>query len=124
MKKLKVPLAKQKEKQTCGPAALKMVLHFYGQRFSETKIKNKIGGTKRSYGVRTTKLAKFARSLGYNVKCFSYNKKMAEGEAEIKIPSEKDITTFLKKGVPVVLAVNSSVLFDRKKFQTKGTLLF
>lgn len=120
MKKLKVPTFKQKENLTCGPCALSMVLQFYNQEISETEIKNKIGGTKKSFGVKTTSLAEFAKSLNYKVWCFSYNKKLAKGKAEIKVPSKKEIIRFLEKGIPAILAVNSSILKNKEKFTDLG----
>jgi ABC-type bacteriocin/lantibiotic exporter with double-glycine peptidase domain len=120
MRRLNVPLIKQKENLTCGPAALEMVLRFYGKNLSQELIIKKIGGVKKSYGVRTIKLAEFARSLGFNVRCFSYNKKLSKGKAEIKVPSEKEIVDLLKNKIPLILAVNSSILFDKEKFSKKG----
>lgn len=120
MKKLNVPLMKQKERLTCGPAALEMVLKFYGKNVNQELIKTQIGGVKKSYGIRAIKLAEFARSLGFAVRCFSYNKKLAKGKAEIRIPSKKEITGFLRKRVPLILAVNSSILFDKEKFSDMG----
>ncbi|MEW6295138.1 MAG: cysteine peptidase family C39 domain-containing protein [Candidatus Diapherotrites archaeon] len=95
MRKLSVPLLKQ-DKLTCGVTALRMVLQYFGKDVSSSEIIRKIGGIK-SYGIRTIKLADFARSLGFRVECYSYNKKLAKGKAEIRKPAKFDIIKFLKK---------------------------
>jgi hypothetical protein len=64
-----------------------------------------------SDGVRTVKLANFARGEGFKVECLSFNKKLAKGLAEIRVPSKKDILKYINNKVPVILAVNSSVLY-------------
>jgi len=107
-----VPRFKQ-EKKTCGPTALQMVLAHYNHEVSEREIIKAIGGLKPN-GVNTVDLADFAGSRGFDFKCLSYNKKLAGGKADIKVPAKADILKYLEKGVPVILAVNSSVLYGGK----------
>ena len=111
MKKLSVPLLKQ-TKLSCGVTALRMVLQYFGKNISSKEIVKRIGGIKK-YGVRTIKLADFARSLGFKVECYSYNGKRAKDKARIKKPSKADIIKFLRKKLPVILAVNSFALHNK-----------
>ncbi len=112
MKNLAVPLLKQ-NKMTCGITALRMVLLYFGKNISSEEIIKKVGGIKK-YGVRTIKLAEFAKNLGFKVYCYSYNKKLAKGKARIKKPSKLDIIKFLKKKLPVIISVRSFLLFNEE----------
>jgi len=112
MQKLSIPLFKQ-GKLECGPTALKMVLHYFRKEVSSKEITKRIGGIK-TYGVRTIKLADFAEKLGFKVYCYSYNKKLSKGKTEIKKPAKSDITKFLKKKLPVIIAVRSFLLFNEE----------
>ncbi len=113
MVKLSVPPLRQ-DKLLCGPAALSMVLKYFGVSFSSNKIADEIGGVKK-YGVRTIKLAEFARKLGFTVYCYSFNEKMAKGNATDKKPTKSDILKFLKMGLPIILAVRSFILYGKEK---------
>ncbi len=112
MQPLHVPLIKQ-HKLTCGPTALRMVLKFFGKNIPERNILKHVGGIKK-YGVRTIKLADFARSKGFLVHCHSCNPKLAKNSAIIRKPSLASIKLFLHKKLPVILAVNSSRLYNEK----------
>ncbi len=112
MQKLSVPLLKQ-GKLECGPTALRMVLHYFRKNVSSDEIIKGVSGIKK-YGVRTIKLADFARNLGFKVYCYSYNQKLSRGRAEIKKPAKSDILKFLKEKIPVILAVRSFLLFNKK----------
>lgn len=113
MQKLSIPLLKQ-GKLECGPTALKMVLHYFDKGVSLNEIIKKIGGIKKD-GVRTIKLADFAQKLGFKVYCYSYNKKLSKGKAEIKKPTKSDIIKFLKKKLPVIIGVRSFLLFNKEQ---------
>ena len=120
MERLAVPLLKQSTASSCGPAALSMVLKYFGYGVPQRRIINKIGGIKK-YGVRTVKLSEFAQELGFKVYCYSYNKKLAGGRATIKKPSKSDIIHFLEKRLPVIVAVDSRQLSGAKgKHSTMG----
>ena len=106
---MKVPLYKQ-SKKACGPTALRMVMSYWGKDVSEKDIVKGVGGTK-SYGVRTIQLASYVKKLGFKFECLSYNTKMAAGQARIKIPSKSYILKYLKKRIPVILAVRKWVLY-------------
>lgn len=112
MKNLSVPLMRQK-KNECGPTALRIVLKYFGEDISQKEIISKVGGIKK-YGVKTVDLAGAVEDLGFKVHCYSYNKKMSAGKAKIRKPKKSDIVKFLKKKLPVILAVRSSLLFGRK----------
>jgi len=88
-----------------------MVLSFFGKEIPETEIIQGVGGLK-SYGVKTIKLADFARSIGFNVEAYSYNRKMADDKTVIKNPEISDITKYLKKNIPVIINVRYSLLND------------
>lgn len=109
---MKIPLFKQK-KNTCGLTALRMVLAYFGEKIAEDKLV-RLTGKIRQYGVRTIKLSKAAKRLGFETECLSYNKILAGGKAKIKKPSTKDVLKYLKIRVPVILAVRSSLLYDEK----------
>ncbi|MFH1325499.1 MAG: C39 family peptidase [archaeon] len=111
MKDINIPLMKQ-GKNECGPTALSMILKYLGKNISKEEITRRIGGLKK-YGVRTIKLAEFAKNLNFDVHCYSNNKKLAKGKVIIKKPNKSDIIDFLEKGLPVILAVRSYVLFNR-----------
>lgn len=112
MQKLSVPLFKQNKLQ-CGPTALRMVLYYFDKEISQDEIIRKIGGIKK-YGVRTIKLSDFAQKLGLKTYCYSYNKKLSKGKAEIKKPAKSDIIKFLKKKLPVIITVRQFLLFDKE----------
>ncbi|MBI4176452.1 MAG: C39 family peptidase [Candidatus Aenigmarchaeota archaeon] len=101
--KMQVPVFRQGRK-ACGPAALRMVLAYYGERVTEKAIINAIGGVK-SYGARTIALAEFARKMGFKTECLSYNKKMAKGMAKIRKPSKADILKHLRKNIPDFIVI-------------------
>jgi ABC-type bacteriocin/lantibiotic exporter with double-glycine peptidase domain len=107
-----VPLFKQKRK-TCGPTALRMVLAHHGHDIPSDDILLSIGGLK-THGVNTIDLAEFARAKGFKVECLSYNKKLAQGKAEIRMPSKTDILRHLGRNNPVILAVHSPILYGGK----------
>lgn len=108
---MKVPRFKQTQ-NACGPTALRMIMAYLGKNISLKEIIKGCGGIKK-YGVRTIKLADFAKRVGFKVKCLSYNVKLAQGKAQIKKPEKKDILKYLKKNVPVILAVKSSLIFNQ-----------
>lgn len=112
MQRLSVPLMKQ-GKLECGPTALGMVLHYFGRKISSVEITQGVGRIKK-YGVRTIKLADFAKTFGFKVYCYSYNRRLANRKAEIKKPAKSDILQFLEKRLPVILAVRSFLLFNHK----------
>lgn len=90
-----------------------MVLAFYGKNISENKIIKEVGGLKK-YGVRTTKLAEFARILGFKTRTLSLNKKLADYKTQIKRPDIRDILRYLKRGIPVILSIRYSLLHNEK----------
>ena len=94
MRKIPVPLVRQ-IRQSCGPACLAMVLKYYKGKKSLPEIIKSVGGVK-SFGVRAIKMASYMRSLGYEVDCFSYDEKMAKGQANIIKPSEQLILKYLR----------------------------
>ncbi|OGM05399.1 hypothetical protein A2715_04255 [Candidatus Woesebacteria bacterium RIFCSPHIGHO2_01_FULL_39_32] len=116
---MKVPLFKQKDKLDCGPTALRMVLEYYGKKIRADEIIKGIGGIK-NFGVRTIKLADFARKLGFKTLCLSYNEKLSKGKAKIKTPSKSDIINVLDKNRPAILSVNTSILFGNKSPKDMG----
>lgn len=109
---LNVPLFKQK-KDTCGPTALRMIFKYFVKEIDEKEILKFIGGLKK-YGVKTISLADYAKHAGYQIKCLSFNKKAAGGNAEIERPSVKRIKEYLSKGIPIVLLIRSFLLFNKK----------
>ncbi len=117
MKKISVPLLKQ-TKSACGPTALAMVLKYFKNDISLKEIIKNVGGIK-SYGVRIISLADYAKNLEFKVHCYSYNEKMSKGKAEIKKPDKKLILKFLKKRLPVIIAVRTFLLRDLE-FNKKG----
>lgn len=90
-----------------------MVFGYFGKDVSENQIIKSIGGIKK-YGVRTIKLAEFAKKFGFEEECLSYNRKMARGEAKHKKPDKKDILKLLKKNIPVILSVRSFLFYNKK----------
>lgn len=112
MKMISVPLLKQ-GKSNCGPVALRMVLQFFENDVSLKEIVKGVGGVKR-YGVRMIKLCEYAQKLGFRTTCYSYNKKMSQGKAEIRKPSASDVKAFLKRRLPVIIVVRAYLLFDEE----------
>lgn len=113
MKNIKVPLLKQ-GKMECGPTSLRMVLKYFNRTVSQKNIINKIGGL-RKFGVRTIDLADFAKNIGFDVYCYSNNKKFSHGKADIKKPNKLEILKFLKKGLPVIISIRSYILYNKEK---------
>ena len=114
--KIQVPLFKQTDSLSCGPTALRMILAYFGHDVSEDQIIKNLGGIKK-YGVRTISLREYASNLGFKTTCFSFNKKLSKGRAIIKKPKKTDILKFIKKGVPVIVAVKASILHDKETSQ-------
>lgn len=112
MQKRSVPLERQ-GKLDCGPTALKMVFQFFGEKVSKKEIIQKAGGIK-EFGFKTIKLAEVAQGKGFRVYCYSYNKKLSEGKAEIRKPAKKDLVKFLKEKLPVIIAVRKFILYNEK----------
>ena len=112
MKNLPVPLLQQQQR-ACGPTALSMVLRYFGKNFSPLAIAKKTGGIKK-YGVRTVRLADVAKEAGFNVHCYSYNQQLAQGKATFKKPIIKDLIKFLDRKLPIIIAVRSCILFNKK----------
>ncbi len=108
MKKIPVPLFKQTH-NACGPTSLKMVLKYFGKEISLSEIIKGVGGIKK-FGVRSISLAAYSKKIGFKAYCFSYNAKMAKGQAEIIKPSKDLILKFLKKRLPVIIAVRTFLL--------------
>jgi ABC-type bacteriocin/lantibiotic exporter with double-glycine peptidase domain len=57
---MNVPLIKQHYKKGCGAAVLSMVFKYFRDNISEKEIVKELGGFK-SYGLKTTDLARFAK---------------------------------------------------------------
>lgn len=112
MKKIDIPKYKQIP-LACGPTCLKMIFSYHGLKLSLTEIIKKIGNLKK-YGTKTVKLAELAKKLGFKIHCYSYEKKLAKDFCEIKIPDLEDIIKFLKQQIPVIIAVNMSILYNQK----------
>ncbi|MBI4991645.1 MAG: peptidase C39 family protein [Candidatus Harrisonbacteria bacterium] len=106
-------------KNTCGPTSLRMVLSYYGIDAKEKEIIKAVGGLKK-FGIRTIKLAQYAKKLGFKCECLSYEKKLSRGFAKIKKPDVNDILKFLKRGVPVIIAVNQYLLYGKGKDKKMG----
>ncbi|PIS40957.1 MAG: hypothetical protein COT26_00570 [Candidatus Kerfeldbacteria bacterium CG08_land_8_20_14_0_20_43_14] len=109
---MKIPLFKQK-KNTCGLTALRMVLAYFGEKITENDLKKLTGKISR-YGVRTVKLSEAAKKLGFETECLSYNKLLAGSKAKIKKPDVKVVLKYLWRRIPVILAVRSSLLHNKK----------
>ena len=112
MKRLSVPLLKQGRLE-CGPTALRMVMAYFGKNVASKDVIKGVGGIKR-YGVKTIELADFSRELGFKVTCYSSNRKLAKGRAKIKNPDKKDIIKFLDRRMPVIAAVRSHLLYNKR----------
>jgi len=110
---MNIPLFKQKQQNTCGITALRMALAYWGENISKDKLTKLISKVGRD-GIRTIKLSEAAKKLGFNTECLSYNKMLASGKAKIKKPDTDDILKYLKKKIPVILAVRSALLYNEK----------
>jgi len=73
----------------CGPAALKIVLEFFGKKISETKLAKMAGATAKK-GTGVAGLIKTARKLGFEV-WSKQNSSLAEA------------AKFLKLGLPIII---------------------
>lgn len=135
-----------------------MILKSYGQEYSESYLTKKIGGVITVdkelglVGTLSVDHALYAKKLGFNVSCYSYNMKllpasfkdlkkpelkkgierlleekegiekrilktyteMIEHDVDLKIrmPSMKDVKMFLEQKIPVILPVNTRVLYE------------
>ncbi|MBU2474794.1 C39 family peptidase [Patescibacteria group bacterium] len=115
MKKIAIPLLKFKRtKKACGPKALAVVLKYFKHPIPLNKIIQNLGGMKKNSGVRAIHLAEYTKKFGFKVHCYSYNEKLSQGKAEIKKPNKNLIIKFLKKGLPVIIAVRTCLLRNTK----------
>ncbi|MBN2067006.1 MAG: C39 family peptidase [Candidatus Diapherotrites archaeon] len=112
-RQIDTPKIKQDRKLDCGIAALRMVSRYFGKDISAKEIIKKVGGIKK-FGVRAIELADFAKNIGFKVECYSFNKKLARGKAKIKPPEKADILKFLNKKIPVIIAVRSWILYNKR----------
>jgi ABC-type bacteriocin/lantibiotic exporter with double-glycine peptidase domain len=64
--RLKVPYHRQRTDFTCGPAAARMILGYWGQRVSEKRLRAMFC-TRQDYGTRRRRLARGLRRLGLRV---------------------------------------------------------
>ncbi|MBR9690140.1 C39 family peptidase [Candidatus Woesearchaeota archaeon] len=112
--RIKVPIIKQKNSLSCGPACLSMVLKFYGKDVSEDEIIENIGGLK-EFGTRTIWLKEFAENLGFKTVCYSENKELSEGKAKLRNVNIDDITGFLDKDIPVIVNFKAYFIYDDEK---------
>lgn len=69
--KLKVPLIKQKHKDACGPAAMRMLYKYFGKDVAEERIIKEIKGLTK-WGSFVSDLAFMSKKLGFKVICHSY----------------------------------------------------
>lgn len=154
---LKVPILETKQKLGCGPKSLAMVLKYYDKIYSEKQIIKKLEiKFIKNRGTLTVDHALFAKKLGFNVVCYSYNmelykpnfvklsksklfielnkllrkkqtivnKKILRVTIEliklranfrIKMPTIKDVSDFLNRRIPVIIAVNAKIFFETEK---------
>ncbi len=117
MRKITVPLLKQ-TKGACGPTALAMVLKHFKNELPLKEIIKNVGGIK-SYGAEAVALAEYARKLGFKTYCYSYNIKRSKSKAEIRKPDIRLILKFLRKRLPVIIAVRTFLLRN-EEFGKKG----
>lgn len=93
IKLLKVMLAikpyEQKKSGYCGPASLKMVLHFYGLEKSEEEL-GKICGVKKRLGMEAERFKKAARRFGFKI--------LIKDFADFA-----DINFYLKRKIPIIV---------------------
>ena len=87
--KIKVGSYRQKTGYTCGPAVLKIVLHYFGRNFSEKTIL-KAAGTTKKQGTSHEGLVYVLNKLGY--------KWVQKENATIQ-----NIEFFIKKKLPVIV---------------------
>lgn len=83
--KLNVPVIKQQNRRGCGPASLSMILQYFGRNYSEEQIIKALGGILldkklKKKGTLAIDNALFARSLGFQVHCYSYDNQILKPE--------------------------------------------
>ena len=86
MKKF-LPTYQQSTKLSCGLAALRMVLEYYGVEKSEKEIARGVDGIKK-YGTKSVDLGWYAKKLGFKVELLSFNKinnLFMQNEIEMKL---------------------------------------
>ncbi len=125
--KLGIPIYKQSKINSCGPTALRMVLAYYGIEKNEMELV-KIAKTIKK-GTRLLDLGIIATKLGFDVNAYSFmlkksTKKLNNSKRRLielganykfKQPSMEDVIEFLKLKIPVILSVNSAILFKNNK---------
>jgi len=95
---LKVPAIKAKNRFGCGPTCMSMVLKYYGKEYSEKQvIKNlEIGIIKKdNIGTKVIDHALFAKKLGFDVICYSYNMGLYK-PSFVRLPKSKLILEIKK----------------------------
>jgi len=70
--RIRLPLARQKGRFNCGPASLKMVLSYFGNKISLKDLEKEIG-YKEGKGTSSIKLIIAAKKLGYKVLLLTKN---------------------------------------------------
>ncbi|MBI4441577.1 peptidase C39 family protein [Candidatus Woesearchaeota archaeon] len=84
-----VPYYGQETEFTCGPAVLKMVLHYNGEYYGERRLR-KYAQTSPLEGTNHEKMIRAARTLGYH--CFVRQN-----------AAPRDVKRFINKGYPVII---------------------
>ncbi|MFA7707357.1 MAG: C39 family peptidase [Candidatus Pacearchaeota archaeon] len=64
--KIRLPLISQKGRPNCGPASLKMIFSYFGNKISIQDLEKELG-YKEGKGISTIRLAITAKKLGYEV---------------------------------------------------------
>jgi ABC-type bacteriocin/lantibiotic exporter with double-glycine peptidase domain len=87
--KLNVPFLPQRHDHTCGPAALQMVLKYFGNDLSESKLCTLAGTTRKTGTARLGMLVAFRR-LGFFVHAHADS-------------SLRELRGYLDEGIPVIV---------------------
>ncbi len=137
----KVPFYLQKNKMTCGITAIKMVLEYYGKKYSEEELEETIKLSeeqKNKVGIATLQLALITTKLGFKTKLYTkndelpfkkiekdYEKKILEAYKTLKEKKViikktltlKEILEYLKKDIIPIVLIDWNTIIQKKGYQ-------
>lgn len=116
-----VPL-KQERKQSCGVAALRMIMLAHGKDVSEKELIKKLGGLK-SYGTTIVALAKLTSEYGFKSFCLTCNRRYAKGAIEYAEPSREILKSAISRYCAVVVPLRAAIFYDEPKQKRRGHMI-
>jgi len=113
---------KQERKQSCGVAALRMMMLAHGKNVSEKELIKILGGLK-SYGTTIVALANLVQKYGFGVNCLTYNKKHESSIVKYREPRMRELKQAIQDCGGVIVPVRSAILYNESARKRAGHMI-